>query len=340
MYNPPGLKSPQSTGRFILPRARRSADGRHGTIQENLSMKQLAAFAILGLVSWNAQAQSCNPPLVETLLAHGSITAGTVSVGNDTVNLYVNFTTAGDFTMSRADVAVATSLAGIPQSGGQPSLSAFPYRQTFSPEVTTYTFAIPLASIPATASTSIVVAAHASLDSPTQGHQQAWANPGQLFPCSQACKQSGGGCDDGGDHAHLTPGDDGGGDGGGDGCHGDDHTHSRAGISWKRSGVGVFDDGHGGQGQCGGGDDHGDGTKVSPLWGSGGDDNSCGGGGDDHGDSQHLGASPQDGGGDGGGDHGGDGGGDHHHSDDGSDCQAGCGTTYFGYVVLSCGIHE
>jgi hypothetical protein len=293
-------------------------------------MKQFAAIAFLGLWSFSAQAQFCSAPLVESLVAHGNIPAGTVTVGNDKVNLYVVFDTTGtDFTISRADVAVATTLAGIPQSGGQPNLSAFPYRQTFSPEVTTTTFTIPLASIPATPTTMVVVAAHASLDSPTQGHQQAWASPGQLFPCSQACSQGGSCDDDHGDRAHLKPGDgNGGGDGGGDDCHGEggDRAHS-----WTQVGARIFDDGHGGEGQCGGGggDDHGDSTKVTPLWGSGGgDQNGCGGSGDDHGDRAHL--KPGDGNG------GGDGGDDHHHSDGGSDCQAGCGATYFGYTVAKC----
>ena len=296
-------------------------------------MKKLAAIAFLGLWSVAAQAQFCAAPFVDPLLAHGSIPAGTVTVGNDNVNLYVVFDTTGtDFTISRADVAVATSLAGIPQSGGQPNLSAFPYRQTFSPEVTTYTFTIPLASIPATPGTMLVIAAHASLDSPTQGHQQAWA-AGQLFPCSQACSQGGGCDDDHGDRAHLRPGDGhgGDGDGGGDDCHGEggDRAHS-----YKQLGIKVFDDGHGGQGQCGGDDDdHGDSQKVTPLWdnGGGGDQNGCGGGGDDHGDRTHL--RPGDGHG---GDGGGDDGGDHHHDDGGSDCQAGCGATYFAYTVAKC----
>jgi hypothetical protein len=297
-------------------------------------MKQFAAIAFLGLWSFSAQAQPtlCPGFITESLVAHGSIPAGTVTVGNDGLNLYVIFDTTGsDFTISRADVAVATTLAGIPQSGGQPNLSAFPYRQTFSPEVTTATFTIPLASIPATPTTMVVIAAHASLDSPTQGHQQAWANPGQLFPCSQACSQGGGCGDDHGDHAHLKPGD---GNGGGDDCHGEGGDRAHA---WKQVGIGIFDDGHGDQGQCGsgGGDDHGDSQNTSPLWGSGGDDHNGCGGDDHHGDRPKQGSSPQDGGGDGGG----DGGDDHHHSDGGSDCQAGCGATYFGYTVVRC-FHE
>jgi hypothetical protein len=304
----------------------------------NLTMRKLlAASVLLGLWSLSAQAQFCGQSLQQSLVAHGNIPAGTVTVSNDGTNLYVAFATAGDFTMLRADVAVATSLAGIPQSGGQPNLSAFPYRQAFSPEVTTYTFTIPLASIPATANTSVVIAAHASLDSPSQGHQQAWANPGQLFPCSQACS-TGGGCggdgdgDDNGDHAHrVRPSD---GNGGDDDCHGEGDGGDGASIG-KRARIRLFDDGHGGTGQCGGGgdDDHGDGQGVSPLWGGGdggGDQSGCGGG-DHHGDHQHSGVSPQDGGG--------DGGDEHHHKDGGSDCQAGCGAVYFSYVVQRC-LHE
>ena len=288
-------------------------------------MKQLAAIAFLGLWSWSAQAQPCgvNNPLTHPLLANGSIPAGTVTVSNDQTNLYVTIATTGDFRISRLDVAVATTLAGIPQSGGQPNLSQFPYRQTFSPDVTSHTFTIPLGTI--TNGTTVYVAAHASLDSASQGHQQAWG-AGTLFPCSQACT-TGGGCDGEGDSSHINNGD-----GGGD-CHHGDRPHGLA-----LHGAGVFDDGHGGQQQCGGGggdDDHGDHQGLSPLWGNGGGgegDNSCsGGGGDDDGDHANgRSVSPLDGGGDGGG-------GD--HSGGGNDCTAGCGATYFTYTV-NCSLPE
>lgn len=293
-------------------------------------MKKLAVAAFLGFLTVSAQAQTiCGSPVVESLVANGNITAGSITVDNDNTNVYVQITTTGDFTLSRADVAVATSLAGLPQTGGQPNLSHFPYHQTFSPKVTSVTFTIPLGSN--VAGTTLLIAVHASLDSPTQGHQQAWASPGQLFPCSQACSQ--GSCgDDHGDAAHLGTND-----GGGGGCHGDDRARTA-----HKVGIRVYDDGHGHQCQCGGGgDDHGDG-QGTPLDGEGG---SCGGGddrahglmagpqgggdnggggcgGDDHGDSVHLRIND-----DGGGDHGG-----------GSDCQAGCGATYFAYVISACGI--
>jgi hypothetical protein len=302
-------------------------------------MKQLAAIAFLGLWSWTAQAQNCeiNNPGTEPLLANGSTVAGNVIVSNDQANLYVTVATTGDFTISRLDVAVATTLAGIPQSGGQPNLSQFPYRKTFSPEVTSFTFTIPLGTI--AIGTTVFVAVHASLDSPTQGHQQAWA-AGTLFPCSQACT-SGSGCK-GGDRSHINNGDGGGGDDcgceGGDRSHindggGDcDHGDGQHGLALH--GIGIFDDGHGGQQQCGGGeDDHGDHQGVSPLWGNGGGGEGDGCGGDDHGDHAHQrsGLSPQDGGGDDGGD---------HHSGGSSDCTAGCGATYFTYMVNCAGLPE
>jgi hypothetical protein len=290
-------------------------------------MKQFAAIAVLGFWSWTAHAQCSNNPLSVPLLAHGSIAAGMVTVANDTVNLYVTFATTGDWTMRRADVAVGSSPTDLPQSGGQPSLTQFPYRKSFSPEVVTFTFTIPLASIaPAgtvSPGSSVLVAAHAALDSPTQGHMQAWG-AGQLFPCSPACKQ-GGECDGGGDRAgRIRPGDDG---GGGD-CHGDHGDHQRGSL---------MEDGGGGGNQCGGGGDHGDHQGGSLLWdngGGGGDDGGDQCGGDDHGDhGDHQGGSVQDGGGGGGGDDG------HEGDDGGSDCKAGCGATYFGYVV-NCIIHE
>jgi hypothetical protein len=297
-------------------------------------MKQLAAIAILGLWSGVAQAtQTCVPPApacnaqvpaTVPLLAHGTIPAGTVTVSNDTTNLYVTFATIPDWTITRADVAVSKTLAGIPQKNGQPDIKNFPYSQTFCPGATCVIFTIPLGTIQQ--GDTLFIAAHASLDSPTQGHKQAWA-AGTLFPGSAACKP-GGGCGD--DHSGLGMGTSNGGgecddsatrpksllnDGGGDGGHGDDEGDRCSGD----------DDGHGEGGDAiivinngGGDDDHGGGQK-------------CGGsGGHDHGDSSHGHVQNGDGGGDGGG-------GDDHHGDDDKDkgdCKRSqCGATYFTYVV-------
>jgi hypothetical protein len=309
-------------------------------------MRKFAPIAILGLLSWTAQAQAqpCLNNNTETvaLLAHGSIPAGFVMVSSDQTNLFVQFSTIPDWKISRLDLAVATSLAGIPQSGGQPDLSSFPYRKSFSPDVTTYTFTIPLGATVINSMPTLFIAAHAALDSATQGHQQAWG-AGQLFPCSMACKTSSG-CDDDGDHGDgligiIGTSNDGGGHGGDDCEHGD-----------GQRGVGTSDDGGGNKCGCshgdekraqkraalqsssacgGGGDDHGDARGGASLqWGSGGGEGDSCGGDEHHGDSQ--GVSLQNGGGD-----------DQHKNDDGgSDCKAGCGATYFVYMVNCVFAHE
>lgn len=313
-------------------------------------MKQLAAVALLALWGGVAQATPCLPPATPAcnvqnsttvpLLAHGTIPVGTVTVSNDLTNLYVTFATIPDWTIARADVAVAKTLAGIPQKDGQPDIKNFPYKKTFCPGATCVIFTIPLGTI--NQGDTLFIAAHASVDSPTQGHKQAWGTgvPPMLFPGSSACKSGGGGCDD---HSGLglRPSDGGGecddsatrpksviNDGGGDG-HGD--------------GNGDGDDE--GDSCSGGGDnggDHGDGlivishrSGVADGDGGGGDDEhgkQCGGGGE-HGDSSHSTLSSHGSVRDGGG----DGGGDGHHGDDDKDkgdCKRSqCGAAYFTYTV-------
>jgi hypothetical protein len=275
-------------------------------------MKKLAAIAILGLWGGAAHAaSSCvGVPLVVPLVASGTIPAGMVTVTNDDVNLFVTFTTTGDWTIGKADVAVATSLSGLQSDPRQ-----FPYHQTFCPEVTTTTFTIPLPLSPGATCTTVFIAAHASLDSPTQGHAEAWGG-GQLIPGSKAClpicacDDDGDGGHDGGDHAGMHASGDGGGDGGGDHHCGDHGDHQ------------------GGSLNDGGGDqhcqhrDHGD-RHSAVIHHDGG--NQCGGG--DHGD--HHGAVVHDGGGDGGGE------GDHDDDEGGQNC----GATYFMFCV-TCAIHE
>src|SRR3984893_9089349 len=161
-------------------------------------MKKFAAAAVLGLVSWTgALAQTCgNHPLTVQLLAQGTIAAGTVTVSNDTTTLHVTITTTGAYTISQADVAVGAALADIPQPGGRPDPSQFPYRMSFSPATTSHTFDIPLGS--AAIGSSLFIAAHALVGVPCQGQKDAWG-AGQLFPGSVACKQGGDGGDDGDD---------------------------------------------------------------------------------------------------------------------------------------------
>lgn len=255
-------------------------------------MKKLAAVAVLGLWSGMARAQTCPIQVPETvpLLANSTIPAGTVTVSNNILNIFVTISTVPDWTIARADVAIGTTLAGIPQTNGQPDIKSFPYSQTFCPEVTSITFTIPLGTIKQ--NDTIFVAAHVALDSPTQGHQQAWG-AGTLFPGSAACR-SGAGCRGGHegddsragmrpkhsgdecDDSTFRPGslakDDGGGDDEGDSCSGEGDFHSE-----HDDAIVVINHGgdadHGGGQQCGGsaGSHHGDSSDASVRWGSSSD---------------------------------------------------------------------
>jgi hypothetical protein len=292
-------------------------------------MKQLAAIAILGLWSGVAQAQTCIPPapacaiqapVTVPLLAQGTIPVGTVTVSNDKTNLYVTFATIPDWTITRADVAFSKTLAGLPQKNGQPDIKTFPYSKTFCPGATCVIFTIPLGTI--NQGDTLFIAAHASVDSPTQGHKQAWA-AGTLFPGSAACKP-GGGCGDGHSGSGM-----GASNGGGE-CD-DSATRPKNLIN---NGGGSDDDGDDDGDSCsgsGGGDSH-HGDAVIIINNGGGDDHGggqkCGGsGGGEHGDSSR--GHVQNGGDGGGGD-------DHHGDGDKSkgDCKSSqCGATYFTYVA-------
>jgi hypothetical protein len=237
-------------------------------------MRQLTVLTALALslAALPAQAQVCNgAPVTVNLVTTSGATAGTVTVSNDASFLYVTFLTIPDWTMSQLDVAVAASLGGIPQSSGAPDPSAFPYRTQFSPGVNSYTFTIPLGGFQI--GTQLFVAAHASLQSPTQGKKDAWG-AGTRFPGSKDC----GSCDgkDGEHHDESCGGDDhhdcdhhDGGDSHSEGDHHDGSSYggSTSGDSHNASGRGG-DSSHG--------DDHGDGHHDDDHHGD-----------DHHGDDHH-----------------------------------------------------
>lgn len=86
----------------------------------------------------------CNSQQQVILYAGQNINAGNVTVWNDQANLYVQFNATGGWVISETHVAVATSLAGIPQRNGNPVPGQFPYKATHNPAVTSYTYTIPL----------------------------------------------------------------------------------------------------------------------------------------------------------------------------------------------------
>jgi len=150
------------------------------------SMRQLAVGAIVAVAlvasATPARAQ-CGAATQTTLVAGQNFIAGTVTVFNDSVNLYVRYDTATPWVMSDAHAAVAGTLAGIPQTkAGNPIPGRFAYSATFDPEVTSYTFGIPMAGT-FVAGQTVFVAAHAIVQAPKSdgGSQTGWG-AGADFP--------------------------------------------------------------------------------------------------------------------------------------------------------------
>jgi hypothetical protein len=250
-----------------------------------------AAFTVLAAVP--AGAQTCIGAGITVPLAQGTVGVGSVSVTNDASFLYVSFDTTGGWTMSQLDLAVAASLAGIPQSSGAPNLSQFPYRTQFNPAVAHYTFTIPLGSF--TIGTTLYLAAHTAAKLPPSGSANAWG-AGSAFagskPCG-SCDGSGGGDDDGehcGDDHHSCDG--------GDGEHHDEHDGLASGG------------GHGSSGTHYASGDHHESNHHESDQNDG-----------DHQDGDHHDGDHHDG------DHGGD---DHDHEGGNG---GSCGATYFTYVL-------
>ncbi|HXO18848.1 MAG TPA: hypothetical protein VOA87_02860 [Thermoanaerobaculia bacterium] len=119
---------------------------------------------------------------------HGScgsqaINGGTITVWNNQTNLFVLFTTTGDFLLTQTQVDVATSLAGIATCSGVPQPGSFPIQMTHSPNVASFLYTISLGSW--TTGTQLFVAAHSSVTSPTKGSADGWGF-GPAFS-SQSC---------------------------------------------------------------------------------------------------------------------------------------------------------
>lgn len=148
------------------------------------SLKLALAFLVLAFVATGAApAQAiCGAALSTPLYAGQTLYAGTITVSNDAANIYVEYTTVAPWVMSDAHLAIADSLAGIPQTKkGNPIPGHFAYSAIFDPEVTDYTFTIPLGSF--LPGQSLYIAAHAIVQAPSGsgGTQTGWGfGPG--FP--------------------------------------------------------------------------------------------------------------------------------------------------------------
>lgn len=115
----------------------------------------------LGMASTAAFAGGiCGEATVVRLLAGQHIEAGNVTVSNDADNLYVKFSTTGDWWLKKTHLHVATSLAGIPKNPGGLIPGQFDYQTTHNPFVQEFTYTIPLTW---PAGTELYIAAHAEV---------------------------------------------------------------------------------------------------------------------------------------------------------------------------------
>jgi hypothetical protein len=109
-----------------------------------------------------ASATYCGTSQIVDLLAGQTIPAGTVTIANDANNLYVTFKTTGGWLLSETHLAVADSLAGIPQTkNGNPKIGNFAYQANHNPLVTEITYTIAKSSWITDAYRNVVIAAHA-----------------------------------------------------------------------------------------------------------------------------------------------------------------------------------
>lgn len=116
--------------------------------------------------------EGCDLTTIAIFWAGQHYEAGTVSVRNDGDNLYVTFATTGGWTMGLTHLYVGLN----PPASYAPG--SFPYQTTHNPEVTSYTYTIPLSAIGASADDTVYVAAHAEVRNGEQS-ETAWAGVGQ-----------------------------------------------------------------------------------------------------------------------------------------------------------------
>jgi hypothetical protein len=131
------------------------------------------AFCCLLALAGAAIAQTggvCGTPAVTTLYAGQTIDAGTVTVSNDSSNVYVTFSTRNGWQLTETHLAIASTLAGIPQTkSGNPKVGNFPYQRSYNPSVTSDVYVFSLDQLAVSlgfdrftcGSSSFVVAAHA-----------------------------------------------------------------------------------------------------------------------------------------------------------------------------------
>ena len=118
----------------------------------------------------------------ETLFAGQTHYAGTVTISANEGSICVAYQTDGPWLLTETHLAIADTLAGIPQTkSGNPRPGQFPWSATHNPAVSQFTYCV---SYPYTAGEALYVATHAVVQSNGgggQGTETGWAG-GLDFP--------------------------------------------------------------------------------------------------------------------------------------------------------------
>jgi hypothetical protein len=132
--------------------------------QNPLETKDMVLMAKGSGANEDHAASGGEAPLKGDLIAGRSIKVGTVTVTNDTENIYMKYSLTGGWEMTESHVAVALSLGGIPQTKtNNPIPGQFPFKMPHDPPVTEYTYPIPLEELGCEADDTLYVAAHAEV---------------------------------------------------------------------------------------------------------------------------------------------------------------------------------
>lgn len=133
-----------------------------------------ALLISLAVAAAPAAAQCGNSEQV-TLFGGQTIDTGTVTISNDASAITITYATNDPWVITAIHLAVADSLAGIPQNGNRNPLPGhFPINTLYNPPVTSVTFIIPLGNF--TPGETLFIGAQAEVQAPgsQNGSQTAW----------------------------------------------------------------------------------------------------------------------------------------------------------------------
>ena len=113
-----------------------------------------------------------------------AVIVGEVCIEVQGGDLRVTFQAADGWKLAETQLAVASSLDGIPRAGetGIPVVGRFPYRTAHAPTVPEFAYVIPLADLGVSPGDEVIVAAHAGLANSAGIEEGGWGRGERFTP--------------------------------------------------------------------------------------------------------------------------------------------------------------